>query len=154
MDGYLLKPVRRRDLLGAVRQWSAGVPADAGQAACREEGADEAPSLDIESVLGEFEGKESVLYGAVDRFLESVRGQIVEMRKAADEGDGASIATDAHSIKGAARFIAAEKMASLALDLEKMGRSAQLDDVRVLLDRMIQETSRVEEILEQSRRGE
>ena len=153
MDGYLLKPVRRKGLLEAVKQWAAGTRAETGQAENEDDGGD-APSLDIESVVGDFEGKEDVLYGAVDRFLESVRGQIVEMRKAAEEGNGAGIAADAHSIKGAARFIAAEKMAALALDLEQRGRSGQLDDTQKLLDRMIQETNRVEEILERRRRGE
>jgi HPt (histidine-containing phosphotransfer) domain-containing protein len=98
-------------------------------------------SLDVESVIGDFEGKEDIFYGAVDRFLESVRGQIVGMRKAAEEGAGARIAEDAHSIKGAARFIAAEQMAVLALELEQLGKSGKLDDAQELMDRMILETN-------------
>jgi PAS domain S-box-containing protein len=153
MDDYLLKPVRRKGLLDTVRKWIAGARTERGQGG-EAEGGGNVSSLDIESVIGDFKGNEHVFYGAVDRFLESVRGQIVGMRKAAEEGAGARIAEDAHSIKGAARFIAAEQMAVLALQLEQLGKAGKLDDAQELMDRMIQESIRVEEVLQLRRRVE
>jgi len=152
MDGYLAKPIRRKVLLDTVKQWSSGGPAEVPSG----EGAwpvDEAPVLEIEKVLAEFEGREDTLFNAVDRFLESVRKQIVELREAVEEGDGEKITEEAHSIKGAAGFLTAERMAGLALELEACGRSSDLAEAHDLLDRIMQETHNVEEVVNRKRGG-
>jgi CheY-like chemotaxis protein/HPt (histidine-containing phosphotransfer) domain-containing protein len=152
MDGYLPKPIKRRVLLDVVRRLGTAERAPESPPASQREGGDDPCALDLAQILDEFQGREDFLFGAIERFLRDVRGQVVKMRRAVGEDDAQTVVHEAHSVKGAARFLTAERLADTAFELESAGRSEDLAVAPGLLDRIEKETRRIEELVEMKRK--
>jgi CheY-like chemotaxis protein/HPt (histidine-containing phosphotransfer) domain-containing protein len=152
MDGYLPKPIKRRVLLDAVRKVGAAKKAPDRPSASPPEDGDDLRTLDLTQILDEFQGREGFLFGAIERFLRDVRGQIEQMRRAVGEGDAKTVVNEAHSGKGAAKFLTAERLAETAFELESAGRSDNLAAAPRLLDLLEKEMRRIEELAERERK--
>ncbi|MGB3716486.1 MAG: Hpt domain-containing protein [Candidatus Promineifilaceae bacterium] len=66
----------------------------------------------------------------VETFFEEAPGLLAEMRQALDGGDAEVFRRSAHSLKSNSASFGATQLASLARDLEYMGRDSQLDEAR------------------------
>jgi HPt (histidine-containing phosphotransfer) domain-containing protein len=64
----------------------------------------------------------------VETFFEETPLLLVEMRLALDDGDSEAFCRSAHSLKSNSASFGATQLASLARDLEYMGRDSQLDE--------------------------
>ncbi len=64
----------------------------------------------------------------VETFFEESPGLLEEMRQALDSGDAEVFRRSAHSLKSNGASFGATELASIARDLEYMGRDSQLDE--------------------------
>lgn len=72
-------------------------------------------------------GDMELLAEVVDLFLEDSPKMLDSLRVAISGGDAHSVERSAHSLKGALLNMAAEPAASVALQLERMGREEELE---------------------------
>ena len=107
----------------------------ADEGACRQVEALDAP-IDLEAALEEFLGDRAFLVEVLDGFLGNVEGQLPVLRQALDGGDGERLSREAHAIKGGAANLTAERLSTLASELEVMGKSGRLAGAEDLLRRI------------------
>jgi len=80
-------------------------------------------------------------------FLNYVPEQIKVIEEAAKTGDADAIQKSAHSIKGAAGNLSANKVFSIALDIENKGGSQDISDISKLIEDLETEISRLKEFI-------
>ena len=139
MDDYIAKPLRRKELLHLVNNWtSQAVTPDSASALSLQTvnaGGEDAP-MNFEQAKKEFEGDKEFLLGVMEGFVDNVGAQIEVIYKAITEGDNEIVWKEAHSIKGGAANLTAEKLSQIALDLETIGQSENLQGSIETLDRL------------------
>lgn len=135
MDDYIAKPLRRQDLLDIVKNNTLlkGVPLkepSSGRSAgdMRGDGAvrKNAP-INLDKAMEEFEHDREFLFDVLNGFIKNVNVQIDAIRTAIADGDVGTIKTEAHSIKGGAANICADRLSKAAFALEKVGESGMLE---------------------------
>ncbi|MFH1998770.1 MAG: cache domain-containing protein [Planctomycetota bacterium] len=156
MDDYITKPMRRKELLAKVAQWiSAEDPREEdrqrpGVSMPMEGASHEKPGgtgarapMDYDRAVEEFEGMRDVLMEVTDGFLGNVRGQIEIIRQAIADHDTETVRREAHSMKGGAANLTADVFAAVALELEKSGRSGDMDGALQALEELENEFIRL-----------
>jgi len=101
--------------------------------------------MDFEAAVEEFEGDKEFLMEVVDGFLENVRAQIPTIRQAITDGNAETVRGEAHSIKGGAANLTADKLSKIAFELENIGKSGALEGGIEALERLEKEFSRLED---------
>jgi len=149
MDDYLVKPLKKKDLLTMLAKWTRGIGGIDDcrsmiddDAAPRGNNESEAP-MGYERALEEFEGDEDFLMEVIEGFLENVSAQIVTMRQAISDGDAEALRREAHAIKGGAANLTAEKLSGIAFELENIGVSGVLGKGIEVIDKLEQEFHRL-----------
>jgi CheY-like chemotaxis protein len=95
-DAYLSKPVKRQELLGAIRMLAqTAAPVVVGAPASRE------AQLDLERLVQQLGGDEDIVDKLVRMFLETLPEQLAALRKASAERNDRNLARVAHGLKGA-----------------------------------------------------
>ena len=69
----------------------------------------------------------------IGMFLEDCPVRVGEIRAAISNGDAPALVSSAHSLKGAAAYLAAQSLRERAADLERAGREQKLDAAPALL---------------------
>ena len=148
MDDYISKPVRRKNLLAMVAEWTqkpddASVPDDRFISEKKDTPSQvntqqSSRPMDYAKALIEFEEDEELLIEVLEGFLENVRKQIKTLEKALSADDHDTIAREAHSIKGGAANLAADDLSRAAHDLEKMGKDNDLGNCGETLAKLIE----------------
>jgi HPt (histidine-containing phosphotransfer) domain-containing protein len=127
MDAYLAKPLQPRALVAAIDGVLGSAPAGAA-AADRPSGAPSRSGvLDLPRLLERVGGDRKALAELVRIFTEDAPKQVVRIRKAIRENDGAELRAAAHALKGAVSNFAAPPATEAALRLQKMGESGHLE---------------------------
>ena len=127
MDDYLSKPVKPKGLLEMVQRW-------AGKKVIRPVvGVNHYPSdPDLPVNLRHFEdltgGDKDFEREIIDLFLKDTSLHLIRLEAAIKEVDSSRIEALAHSIKGAAANMGAEKFRKLAQELELKGNACSLHD--------------------------
>lgn len=136
MDGYVSKPVRRVELIRAIkhlipastekllpaRQYSELEPTGNDGVA-----QDERPVVfDEKKALAEVFGKRQLLLQLARVFQGECSKLMAEIRAAIEAGDPAKLKPAAHSLKGAIGVFAADKAFEAAFSLERLARSGEL----------------------------
>ena len=139
MNDCIGKPLSRDQLLSLIKQWTATESIDP---ACRKapqkiskpvgENAGARQPIDLDRALNEFMGEKKVLNDILNEFTEKVRSQIRAIHQAFLSLDFSEIAKEAHSIKGGAANLTANKVAGMASALEKAADLQQAELVRNL----------------------
>jgi PAS domain S-box-containing protein len=122
MDDFLSKPVKRKVLLEVLRKWAGKEHAGSPPAGDVEDSEGAQLPICMEEILEEFRGQESIVKDALGKFIDELGGQVGTIRDAVAGNDFQTVAAESHSIKGAARFLAAEPLAAAAEDLEKAAK--------------------------------
>jgi CheY-like chemotaxis protein len=139
MNDCIGKPLSRDQLLSLIKQWTATESIDpAGSKAPQKiskpvgkyTGARQ--PIDLDRALNEFMGEKKVLNDILNEFTEKVRSQIRAIHQAFLSLDFSEIAKEAHSIKGSAANLTANKVAGMASALEKAANLKQAELVRNL----------------------
>jgi len=131
MDGYLVKPVRAKELFATIEsvidQQSPSEPAATCPA--RESGV----GFDWSVALAAVDGDWDLLRDVVDAFLEECPGLMSDIQKAIETDDTAWLRRTAHTLKGAMRTFGASQAGDAAWELEQMGASGELIEVNECL---------------------
>ena len=144
MDDYIAKPLRRKELLNIVNKWiKPAVTLDPTLNLPTYELAAIDPPMNIEQATREFEGDKDFLVEVMTGFFDNVGTQIETIHQAISDGDTEKIWQAAHSIKGGAANLAAEKLSQTALDLETLGKSENLKQSLEALNKLIIEYDRL-----------
>ncbi len=161
MDDYISKPLRRKSLLETVEKWAGGIDdyrlkfdylnsgndnADKLKTANHQSSTinNDAAPMDFELALKEFEGQREILTEVIKGFLENVGAQIETICRAMSDGNAGTVADEAHSIKGGAANLCAYKLSGIAFELEKIGKSGNLESAAAAHDKLKNEFFRLE----------
>ena len=149
------KPLSRDQLLSLIKKWTATEPVGpaAGQApkdvslpVAKKTSAHQPINLD--RALSEFMGEKEILYGLLKEFTAKVRSQIKAIQQAILSQDYKVVAQEAHSIKGGAANLTADKVAGIASDLEKAADLKQTEPVRHLVGMLEEKLQQLETYLQ------
>jgi|GEM_PF-5733429 len=151
MDDYITKPLRKVTLLNTVEKWimiKAETLADRGNAEEYGENKtklakDEDP-IHYEKILEEFEGDKEFLIEILEGFLKNVKVQLSTIHQAITVGDSELVMQEAHSIKGGAANIIADRLSKAAFDLELLGKSGELENSIEFFEKLEKEYYRLE----------
>ena len=130
MDDYLSKPVTVEALQAALGRWARTDPATPSGRAARSE-PQPGQAVDgrvIEDLrrLGKTCGSD-ILGDAVELFLHHGPAQLLELRQAVESGDDDTARTVAHTMKGAAQTLGANRLAQACSALEESTRCQELN---------------------------
>ena len=128
MDGYLTKPLTLDRLREAVARQAIAVPEGSVVGA-----------VDRSVVSGMFGGNPATVERVLERFRKAGAKLLDEIEAAAD--DPPRLAELAHQLKGAARAAGAARLGDLAETVEKSGRPADLEPLRVEWHKVMSELS-------------
>ena len=139
MDDYIAKPIRRNELLQTVKKWLIG-EADLNQPALypnlKSDAIDSSAPMNFEKAREEFDGDNEFLLEVMTGFINNVGNQIETIRRAIIDGNSDIVWQEAHSIKGGALNLTAEKLSHLASELERTGKSKNLKGSRDVLNKL------------------
>jgi len=130
MDDYMSKPVELAVVERVLARWAPMptiVPTDT-PAVVRVRAAERVldPKALSEILALDEPDQPSLLGQMVDAFRASCPGYVARMREAIATGDHETVLNVAHALKGAAASMGAERVRSIAVDLEQRGRQASL----------------------------
>jgi signal transduction histidine kinase/CheY-like chemotaxis protein/HPt (histidine-containing phosphotransfer) domain-containing protein len=135
MDGYVPKPFLRSEMIGALTQWLDAVPAEPSQPPqpSPTRAAPEAGVINLAAYRRLEEDMGSEMSGLVAEFIDSTTRLIDEATRAAERQDRVHIKSRAHILKATAATLGADRLGSMAADLEAaqplQGTLAALDAI-------------------------
>jgi PAS domain S-box-containing protein len=158
MDDYLSKPINPQELFKTITKWvkpqlekefseDKPLPEEA-RAAQVIKSQQENPLIDMEAAMERFGNDENFFREMAEEFLNYAPEQIKTLEKAAQSGDSDSVKKTAHSIKGAAGNLSAQKIFSLALTIENKGSSKDINGVSFLIEDLKTEVSELRRYIE------
>ncbi len=128
MDDYITKPLRRKEFLAMVDKWiGSNLIKEIQSSDRRDFRIEENASMNFEKAVEEFEGDKEFLTEVLEGFMENVRTQIETLHHAISDGDTEVVRKEAHSIKGGASNLTADKLSVIAHELENIGKSGILE---------------------------
>ena len=148
MDDYISKPVKPKELMEIVQRW-------AGKQVLHPLMENDKPSAPISSPvdmkhLEEITGGDSEFEREIaELFLKDTGEHLSELKKAIDEEHAAALEMEAHTIKGAALNMGANKLGELALALETKGQSGSLEGAQDKLTELEEEFRHVKDFLDE-----
>jgi len=154
MDDYIAKPLRRQELIEVVDNWAMTCGSLLKEAGRDENGSEKKEcSMDREPInfkraMDEFDCDREFLLELLEGFIRNVKEQIETIRAAISCNDAEKVRAEAHSIKGGAANICAERLSATAYDLEMIGKSGILDNASEVLDSLEAEFHILEEYAE------
>jgi len=172
MDDYLTKPLTRQRFLSMVDKWIAGAsdsetgspdvqvsapkglemlsepgspPSSVdGQGAAMAQTSETESPMDFEKALEEFQGDETFLMEVLRGFISNATGQIVVIQQALLTEDAERVRREAHSIKGGAANLRAERLSNIAVELENLVKIGQLERGSEALQKLQEEVARLD----------
>jgi signal transduction histidine kinase/CheY-like chemotaxis protein len=149
MDAYCSKPINLRELLGTMDSLLIGTAPATGPAVAEVQPA--AAPIVVERLLAQCSMNVQVLGRVLDKFELQAKRDVEALTQHLAAGDATAAAKTAHALKGAAAIIAAERLTSLAADLEKLGRESRLDEMAQQMAELRQQVSLCLDYLPQAR---
>jgi CheY-like chemotaxis protein len=154
MNDCIGKPLFRDQLLSLIKKWTATEPVGAACGKAQKKvskpiakNTSARQPIDLNRALNEFMGEKEVLNGILSEFTAKVRSQISSIRQAFLSLDFTEIAKEAHSIKGGAANLTANKVAGMASALEKAAYLQQAELVKHLADELEEQFEKLEHYL-------
>ncbi|MCF8144947.1 MAG: PAS domain S-box protein [Deltaproteobacteria bacterium] len=102
--------------------------------------------MDFEKTLNEFEGDKALLMEVLKGFVVNVKEQIKIIGRALLTQDAERVRREAHSIKGGAANLRADQLSRIAFELEKIGKSGELEQGIDVLERLQTELAELEKL--------
>ncbi len=151
MDGYLAKPFKAHELFAAVEGWAP----DASLSGPGPAGGASRPPVDVQGFRLELRdaGVEETLSELMEIFLQDAPRRLAALEEAVRAGDAPAIQRAAHAFKSAAGAIRATALAEALREIEATGRSGDVSDAVLLLERVKREHGAAMTYLESTTRG-
>ena len=148
MDDYIAKPVRQTDLAAMVDHWTR--PGDGTSATSAPSRAEEPPAgpaidearLDELAELGDEEDPHW-LVSIMEKFVEDASSRIVKLVVSSETGDAGQLGQTAHALKGSCGNVGATHMATIAQQLQALGKSGSVQGASDLIASLEKEFTRV-----------
>jgi CheY-like chemotaxis protein len=154
MDDYISKPVRQKELATMVDHWSrpedgkpAAVPVSEPLAEHAAGPAVDPARLDELAELGDEEDPQW-LVSIIDKFIEDASSRIVKLVVASESGEATQLSQTAHALKGSCGNVGATGMASIAQQLQLLGKTGSVQGATDLITALEKEFVRVRTALE------
>ena len=149
MDDYITKPLRKKDLFAIVDKWTKTIDDFRLKIDDRESETDNNQSnkpapMNFERAIKEFDGDKEFLVEILEGFLENVGTQIGTIRQAISDGDAETVRREAHSVKGGAANLIADKLSKVAFELENIGKSGLLEGSIEVVEKLEKEFHHLE----------
>jgi CheY-like chemotaxis protein/anti-sigma regulatory factor (Ser/Thr protein kinase) len=124
MDDYLPKPIQMADVLRLLHgiEQKPSVADSAGEAI-------QCNDFDPQELLRSIDNNEELAGEICQLFLDESTSMLNRVREAAEAQDSVALQHAAHSLKGAAANIRAERVRAVAEELERMGRETAMETV-------------------------
>jgi CheY-like chemotaxis protein/HPt (histidine-containing phosphotransfer) domain-containing protein len=148
MNDYLAKPVELGPLADVLARWVTG-PDTGGTAQSPGEHGEEVGNavFNADALLGRLMGDRQLASMILRGFLEDALSLLNNLRKSLGEADAPGLELQAHTLKGAAASVSAERLNALALAIENAGKAGELDRCGELLPRAVEESERFKSTL-------
>lgn len=134
MDDFIAKPVDMVKLRGLLEKWLVKVQGDKKSIAKEEAVAVDSVSddqiLDYKALSERLMGDKELIEVIVDAFLADMPMQINQLKTLVANNDVVSATAQAHKIKGASANVGAALLTELALEMEKSGKTGDLDAIK------------------------
>jgi signal transduction histidine kinase/CheY-like chemotaxis protein len=124
MDGYVTKPIRRKELFDAIAA-AVGSSAPSSASVADERGAEDV--FDEAAALDRVEGDRDILRELVELFLADAPRLLARVREALDRHDRSVLTLAAHSLKGSTGVFGAHGAARAAAQVEQVGGAGTWD---------------------------
>jgi two-component system, sensor histidine kinase and response regulator len=157
MDGLLTKPIEVARLREVLKQYVGGPEEETDAVSTPDDvrtDADEAaattpagPPIDLSRLRALIGEDDEFVRELCQAFVSTTDEILPRVEKAVATGDRATLASAAHKLKGGSQSICAERIAVLALALERGAPSRTLQELSVLLADLRQEIARCVEFL-------
>jgi PAS domain S-box-containing protein len=149
MDDYISKPIEPQELLKKIKKWvrvkieeltsrenknSETGKKETEEAVVQPQKGGKKLPVDMKSAMRRFGNDMEFFREMVKEFLGYVDGQIESLKKAVETGDRTAIKKNAHSIKGAAGTLSANKIFLLAMSIENMGENGELSNIKPFIE--------------------
>ncbi|MBI4763224.1 MAG: response regulator [Deltaproteobacteria bacterium] len=155
MNDYIAKPVSPQALADVLDKWlpkepevtarpAAARPGEAGSPSTQEP---EAPIFDQAGLMARLMDDEDLARKVVGGFLGDVPRQIEILKNCLEAGDAARAERQAHSIKGASANVGGQALGAMAFELEKAGKTGNLEAVRARLPELERQFARLKEAM-------
>jgi CheY-like chemotaxis protein len=154
MDDYIAKPIRPSDLLDMVEKWTQSQKDSTKRemtstSTGRGTGNHQDDILDIEEALERFDGDREFYEEMLQDFIEYGTAQVQTIEEAIGKGNPELLAREAHSLKGAAANLSANRLSRLAVELEQRALEGRLEDGHELLERLKEEIRMLQQFREE-----
>ena len=152
MDDFLTKPLQRGDLLQTIAKWLApkGVPPARPQECRAASPGKEAPAVDFDKAIKEFDGQRDLVFSIVREFSDDIKQQIETMNVALAGSDAETIRKEAHSIKGGAANVHAQELSQNAKEIEELAKAGELEAIPQALASLSEANERVRNALQEA----
>ena len=145
MDDYLPKPLNRDELFNILDKWVK--PGNGNNNGLPDEQSEEHPGVDMKSAMARF-GDDMVFFKELAKeFLSYVPEQISSLEEALRSDDISAIRQNAHSIKGAAGNLSAEKVRTIAAAIENIGGNGERATIPALIADLKNEVTNFEQFV-------
>ncbi len=121
MDGYVSKPIDAKILLTTVLKLCAQSQSQNVERNMSTEG-----TIDLEGLLERCGGSKDLVHKIAQKFAETGPGMVSQVREAIENRDADAVYRAAHQLKGASATMGAIKLASIAADIEMLGREGNV----------------------------
>jgi protein-histidine pros-kinase len=146
MDDYVSKPVRAEELLATIEKVASRFSVEPRPEPSIES---PAPVVDEEALMAGVRGDEKLLHELIDLFMEDSSTMLAHMKEAIEREDPSELASSAHAFIGSLGNFASRRAFNKAKELERRAREGDLEDARGLFTDLVQETTRLEEALQE-----
>jgi signal transduction histidine kinase/CheY-like chemotaxis protein/HPt (histidine-containing phosphotransfer) domain-containing protein len=136
MDGYLAKPIRRKQLIRAVDRWigsrnnhqAPAMPKNPEENAGPAAGGGNGTIMDIATALEEF-GDAKTVKTIARQLIENAAGQLERIQAAIENEDREALRKEAHAIKGGAATMEAPALSEAAFCLERLSTDGRVEEL-------------------------
>jgi len=135
MNDYVSKPVEPEKLVEVIERQLAKSSSEEPKATARKDIPDD-EGFDGRALPKRFDGDEKLFKRLVKLFLQEVPLQIQELKQALESNDTRLIEKLGHTIKGGSALIDAHSLRDCAFEIEKAGRSRDLNLARRLVNKL------------------
>ncbi len=145
MDDYISKPINKNELIKMLHRWLCTKKTDESDNTAviqkHDPGKidDSLLVFDYPAALSRYSDDQDVLKEIVFTFIEECSDEFNLIKTSLAANDASMVADSAHSVKGSASYVSAERLKNVAYKLETTVKSGDISKADVLIDGLMEE---------------
>ena len=138
MDDYLTKPFEIQDFLEIIHTNTTVTPDPATESKANASDDSGEPIFNLEKLLSQIDDRVFAL-DIANQFAASLPRYKKDLEECLDQQDAELVFTVSHRLKGTASTVKADRISSIATEIESASRDGQLDDLQSQVAELLQE---------------